>query len=155
VKRFRGGLVFKAHRLLYHSTLGLRVIKKKKVSQLRSRSQASVKAEDGSSIGSLLSYLRLLTGPTFSWRKDCPVELFLSRSQVSVKAEEAQEGRCKATWKREFKLPWREAGPPNHHDDKVDRRRSMNSALVGRPRSKLTRRSGTLHPVPFTLHPVP
>ena len=25
-----GGLVFKAHRLLYHSTLGLRVIKKKK-----------------------------------------------------------------------------------------------------------------------------
>ena len=27
---FRGGLVFKTHRLLYHSTLGLRVIKKKK-----------------------------------------------------------------------------------------------------------------------------
>jgi len=31
-----------------------------------------------------------------------------------------REGRCNATWKREFKLPWREAGPPNHHDDKVD-----------------------------------
>jgi len=30
VKRFRGGLVFKAHRRLYHSTLGWRVIKKKK-----------------------------------------------------------------------------------------------------------------------------
>jgi len=30
VKRFRGGLVFKAHRLFYHSTLGSRVIKKKK-----------------------------------------------------------------------------------------------------------------------------
>jgi len=29
-------------------------------------------------------------------------------------------GRCKATWKREFKLPWREACPPNHHDDQVD-----------------------------------
>jgi len=28
--RFRGGLVCEAHRLLYHSTLGLRVIKKKK-----------------------------------------------------------------------------------------------------------------------------
>ena len=28
--------------------------------------------------------------------------------------------RCKATWKRECRLPWREAGPPNHHDDKVD-----------------------------------
>ena len=22
--------------------------------------------------------------------------------------------------KRKFNLPWREAGPPNHHDDKVD-----------------------------------
>jgi len=32
VQRFRDGLViFKAHRLLYQSTLGLRVIKKKKV----------------------------------------------------------------------------------------------------------------------------
>ena len=30
VQRFRGGLVLKARRLLYHSTLGLRVIKKKK-----------------------------------------------------------------------------------------------------------------------------
>jgi hypothetical protein len=29
-------------------------------------------------------------------------------------------GRRKATWKRESKTPWREAGPPNHHDDKVD-----------------------------------
>ena len=31
VKRFRGGLACQAHRLLYHSTLGSRVIKKKKV----------------------------------------------------------------------------------------------------------------------------
>jgi len=30
VQRFQGGLVFKAHRRVYHSTLGLRVIKKKK-----------------------------------------------------------------------------------------------------------------------------
>jgi len=30
------------------------------------------------------------------------------------------EGRYRATWKREFKRPWREAGPPNHHDDIVD-----------------------------------
>ena len=29
-------------------------------------------------------------------------------------------GRCKATWKREFKHPWREAGPPNHLDELVD-----------------------------------
>jgi len=32
VKRFRGGLVFKAHRLVYHSTLGLKVITRKKKS---------------------------------------------------------------------------------------------------------------------------
>ena len=32
----------------------------------------------------------------------------------------SEEGRCKATWKREFKLLWREAGPPNHRDGKVD-----------------------------------
>jgi len=31
VQRFRGGLVVQAHRRVYHSTLGLRVIKKKKV----------------------------------------------------------------------------------------------------------------------------
>ena len=31
MKRFRGGLVSKAHRWSYHSTLGLRVIKKKKI----------------------------------------------------------------------------------------------------------------------------
>ena len=30
MKQFRGGLVFKAHRLWYHSTLGSRVIKEKK-----------------------------------------------------------------------------------------------------------------------------
>jgi len=30
VQRFRGGLVFKAHRLLYHSTLGLKVLKKRR-----------------------------------------------------------------------------------------------------------------------------
>ena len=29
-------------------------------------------------------------------------------------------GRCKATWKKKFNLSWREAGPPNHLDDKVD-----------------------------------
>ena len=31
-----------------------------------------------------------------------------------------QEGRCWATRKREFKLPWRKASPPNHRDDEVD-----------------------------------
>ena len=31
-----------------------------------------------------------------------------------------QEGGCNATWEREFSLPWREASPPNHHDDEMD-----------------------------------
>ena len=35
-------------------------------------------------------------------------------------ADTCVEGRCKATWKGKFKLPWREADPPNHHDDNVD-----------------------------------
>ena len=30
------------------------------------------------------------------------------------------EGRCKATWKGEFKLPLQEAGPPNYLNDEVD-----------------------------------
>ena len=30
VERFRGGLVLKAHRLVFHSTLGVGVIKKKR-----------------------------------------------------------------------------------------------------------------------------
>ena len=30
MKWFRGGLVFKAHRLLYHSTAGVRVIKRER-----------------------------------------------------------------------------------------------------------------------------
>ena len=37
VERFPGGLVFEAHRLLYHSTLGLRVIKQKKKTDCASR----------------------------------------------------------------------------------------------------------------------
>jgi len=39
----------------------------------------------------------------------------LAREVICVR-----RGGGKATWKREFKPPWREAGPPNHHDDKVD-----------------------------------
>jgi len=39
VQRFRGGLVFKAHRLLYHSTLGLRILKKKKKNSERFKGQ--------------------------------------------------------------------------------------------------------------------
>ena len=42
VKRFRGGLVFEAHRLLYHSTLGWRAIKRE-----RERESARVLSTQG------------------------------------------------------------------------------------------------------------
>ena len=45
-KRFRGWLVFKAHRLLYHSTLGLRVIKKKQGPSSHSEGQSEPTAPD-------------------------------------------------------------------------------------------------------------
>ena len=50
VEQFRKGLVFKAHRLLHHSTLGSRVVKKKKTSaSMRAASTAtrSVRVERG------------------------------------------------------------------------------------------------------------
>ena len=46
-----------------------------------------------------------------------------ARAQIQMErfpTLEATLEACKAIWKREFKLPWREAGPPDHHDDKVD-----------------------------------
>ena len=50
MKRFRGGLVFKAHRLLYHSTLGSRVIKKKRKKNLLHINPAADAAEAGKEI---------------------------------------------------------------------------------------------------------
>ena len=44
-----------------------------------------------------------------------------------------QEDSCKATWNREFINPWREAGPPNHHDDKVDSDQWVVNKELSRP----------------------
>ena len=50
VERFRGGLVFKAHRLLYQSTLGSRVMKRKKF-RVEGRAWGSVSTHrDGSQL---------------------------------------------------------------------------------------------------------
>ena len=51
MQRFRGGLVVEAQRLLYHSTLGSRVITKKRISEAKALMQADVKmiAEDAPS----------------------------------------------------------------------------------------------------------
>ena len=50
VQRFRGGLVFKAHRLVYHSTLGLRVMKKKRRVDLSPRRQRVSQREKKTSL---------------------------------------------------------------------------------------------------------
>jgi len=42
------------------------------------------------------------------------------RFQVPDNMKRCVVNNCTFTWKREFKLPWREAGPPNHLNDKVD-----------------------------------
>ena len=46
MQRFRGGLVFKAHRRVYHSTLGLRVIKKtRRRKHIRAQDRAAANGE--------------------------------------------------------------------------------------------------------------
>ena len=55
--RFRGGLVFEAHRLVYHSTLGLRVINKKKKTRLKVLEQRTCSGVVVTEAG---SYLRLI-----------------------------------------------------------------------------------------------
>jgi len=91
--------------------------------------------------------------------------------------------RCKATWKRGFELPWREAGPPNLLDEKVDsdqqvvnKELSISPPAGGRGHSRTlgarpllliiigTHRGAkdggawtphTPHPTPHTPHPNP
>ena len=75
-KRFRGGLVFEAHRLLYHSTLGFRVMKKKKKGVGR--------------LNRKRPYLRLIDfgGQVEQQRKDAkgwtPLHAAAARNQVSL-----------------------------------------------------------------------
>jgi len=52
--------------------------------------------------------------------RDCVKSLRSTYTGVCPQSMGRWEGRCKATWKREFKLAWREAGPLNHHDSIVD-----------------------------------
>ena len=187
MKRFRGGLVFKAHRLLYHSTLGLRLIKTwgRRYGGFGFRIVAD--ARDQVSEGCLVLHGRRLQPPRQRSRPVADARLFQKhilflfgrpsiRQGLSISTCNPRTplpatlpaiascwkrlsistchprpvgdarlfqkdfvflcvlqghrsmspprfqgacGRCKATWKREFKLPWREAGPPNNHDDKV------------------------------------
>ena len=100
MQRFRGGLVFKAHEPLYHSTLGLSEIKRKKIGPSGNREPRPKRSppQVGQHMSIGMTHLGLYQKPIY----------------IDI------GGRCKNTWKREFKLPWREAGPPNHLDDGVD-----------------------------------
>jgi len=64
----------------------------------------------------------VLGGAAVSYERGTPVG-FRIQGGDAVRGrrteQNMEEGICKATWKREYKLPWREAGPPNHHDDKM------------------------------------
>ena len=57
VQRFRGGLVSKVHRLVYHSTLGLRVIKKKKKKKRQPRATQRPPPGPRRSVGVIQGYL--------------------------------------------------------------------------------------------------
>ena len=63
MKRFRGGLVFKASRLVYHSTLGLRVIKKKKKDLFEAGREARVGPHLRPDLERDLPIVRLVSGP--------------------------------------------------------------------------------------------
>ena len=68
------------------------------------------------------------TLPTLARRHRAPAEIGgsgIGRTvgrpcSLPVRNARIPESRCKATWRRELKLQWREAGPPKHHDDEVD-----------------------------------
>jgi len=68
VKRFRGGLVLKAHRLVYHSTLGSRVIKKKRRSPTRRRYRARAHSGQFSERVTLHHVRSLENRNTLQWR---------------------------------------------------------------------------------------
>jgi hypothetical protein len=53
LKRFRGGLVFKAHRLVYYSTPGRRIVKKKKSSEGRWSAAGGERERVGGGLGAL------------------------------------------------------------------------------------------------------
>ena len=106
MKRFQGGLVFKARRLVYHSTLGWRVIKKKKrvprQSGLLHRTAEALNPRPGSLISTFLALKSTLT------ERSSPPEA--RRSEEGEKHTACVSRSC----------GWREASPPNHDDDQVD-----------------------------------
>jgi len=65
----------------------------------------------------------VLGGGAFSYERGTP-ELTLTTchpaSLATPSPAAGPTGMFSYAWKGGFKLPWREDGPPNDHDDKVD-----------------------------------
>ena len=72
--------------------------------------------------------------------KQSPVKHLLSRRTEPALLDRLE--RCKATKKSEFKPPWREAGPPNHHNDKVDSDQEVVNKELSLDRTDPGRRRG-------------
>jgi len=131
----------KAHRFLYHSTLGSRVIKKKK--KLGSGVQASFRVARHQTCGNrttgastvwvapaILPTLYVLHLPLSgssalaavpgSTRALALCHQHVIETSLTAGAFSRVHGMTHGPPVKEFKLLWREAGPPNHHDDKVD-----------------------------------
>ena len=59
-------------------------------------------------------------GPALAPVESRHFDTLLSRMRAREMVDSLQKSRCKTTWKREFKLPWREAGQLDHQGDKAD-----------------------------------
>ena len=94
-RRVKGGLIFEAHRLWYHSTLGSRVTKK-----------GIVMFQEFPSI-----YV------SNKWRAGPPRGGQAQPGLAAMKAARFVAGLLVCF--RDEHSAWREAGPPNHHDDTV------------------------------------
>ena len=81
VKRFRGGLVFEAHGLLYHSTLGVKVLKKKTCVALNSRRESTKEEDAGTPDASLTPRVAHLRQHLFNHTVD--YEPFIESQLVS------------------------------------------------------------------------
>ena len=96
VKRFRGGLVFKARRLLYHSTLGWRVIKKEKFGVAWERGRAGmVPSADPASRG-------VLPCSGFGFRVYRGTSLIRNSAPLGAHRQSQQLARARQSTRRQF-----------------------------------------------------
>ena len=95
MQRFRGGLVFEAYRLLYHSTLGLRITKKKR---LRVAVHGACFASIGNDVGGIspLSLSLVLGADSGRWARpgSCDESVFSALSANSAHIRQSRPDSC-------------------------------------------------------------